>query len=109
MPKRDSAVPVWERMTKNARMGSDRKRRLYVAARRLVAPTRAAVRSVEARESGGGSLAVPQSEGYALFGSGTFAESGEIVELATRRLSEVDPETIRERGKPFMAPILDSA
>jgi len=43
MTKTDRAAPVWERVSKNARMGSDRKRGLYVAARRLAAPGRAAV------------------------------------------------------------------
>jgi hypothetical protein len=109
MTKTDRAAPVWERVSKNARMGSDRKRGLYVAARRLAAPGRAAVRTVAARRIAEAGLAIPADAGYAVVGPDRFPESREIVEVATRRLAEVDPETIRERGKPFMVPILEQA
>ena len=46
MTKTKTDLPVWDRLSKNARMGSDRKRGLYVAARRLAAPARATVRSI---------------------------------------------------------------
>ena len=102
------AVPLWERVSKNARMGSDRKRGLYVAARRLAAPRRAAVRTVAARRGGGrAGFTIPTARGFVVHPPDHFPESREIVEVARQRFAEVDADTIRERGKPFMVPILD--
>lgn len=103
------APPVWDRVSKNARMGSDRTRGLYVAGRRLVTPAQAVLRAVEARRAAGGRLAIPSETGFAIFGPDTFPEATEVVELARRRHAEVDPDTIREKGKQFMIPILDQA
>src|SRR3954451_13832028 len=103
------APPVWDRVSKNARMGSDRRRGLYVAARRLATPSQAALRSVEARRTAAGRLPIPQEKGFALFGPDTLTETPEIVELALRRHAEVAPDTIRKKGKQFMIPILEQA
>jgi hypothetical protein len=101
---------VWERVSKNARMGSDRKRGLYVAARRVMAPSQAAVRVFAARRSRDGTgLAIPAPRGFAVFGPARFAEAREIVEVAEQRLAEIGGDAIRERGKPFMIPVLDEA
>jgi hypothetical protein len=103
-----SAVPVWDRVSKSARMGSDRKRGLYTAARRVIAPGRTAVRMAAARRGAGDSaLSIPPDRGFAVFGPDRFPEAREIVEVAGQRLAQVDPDRIRERGKPFMIPILD--
>jgi hypothetical protein len=102
------AIPVWDRVSKNARMGSDGKRSLYVAARRLVAPGRAAIRSVAARRgSRGAGLAISSERGFVVYGPDHFSESRESVEVARQRFAEVDADGTRERGKPFMVPILD--
>ena len=93
MTKRDSTAPVWERVSKNARMGSDRKRGLYVAARRLAAPRRAAVRTVAARRGGGGAgFTIPTARGFVVHPPDHFPESREIVEVARQRFAEVDAD-----------------
>ena len=109
MTKSDSSsASAWDRVSKNARMGSDRKRGLYVAARRLVAPGRATVRTVTARRSAGeADFAIPPGRGFSVHAPDRFPESLEIVEVARQRLAEVGADTIRERGKPFMIPMLD--
>ena len=109
MTKTKTDLPVWDRLSKNARMGSDRKRGLYVAARRLAAPARATVRTVEAHRASPDGFAIPSDRGFAVFGPDRFPESREIVEAATRRFGGIDPDAMREKGKPFMVPILDQA
>jgi hypothetical protein len=110
MTRSEGFAPVWERVSKNARMGTDRKRSLYVAARRLVAPGRATVRTVAARlSSDAAGFTIPAARGFAGFGHGHFPESREIVEVARQRFAEIGADAIRERGKPFMIPILDQA
>lgn len=104
------SAPLWERVSRNARRGSDRRRGLYVAARRLVAPRRATVRTVAAwRSAAGAGFAIPADCGFVVYGPEHFQETREIVEVARRRFAEVDADTIRERGKQFMVPILDQA
>jgi hypothetical protein len=109
MTKIDPSAPVWERLTTKARMGSARKRGLYVATRRLMAPAQSATRMLAARSARGSSLAIPSARGFVVYGPDHFPEAREIVEAARRRLSEVDADQIRERGKPFMVPIVDQA
>jgi hypothetical protein len=103
-------TPVWERLSKNARMGSDRKRGLYVAARRLAAPVRSTKRTLAARRGSDGSgLTIPSDRGFLVYGPDDISEAREIVEVAQRRLEKTDPGEIRKRGKSFMVPILDQA
>jgi hypothetical protein len=109
MTKTKTDLPVWDRLSKNARMGSDRKRGLYVAARRLAAPARATVRTVEAHRTSPDGFAIPSDLGFAVFGPDRFPELREIVDAATRRFAEIDPDAMREKGKPFMVPIVDQA
>lgn len=103
------APPLWERVSKSARMGSDRKRGLYVAARRVVAPARATVRTLAARTAGEAGFAIPPERGFAVYGPDRFAEAGQIVETARQQLARLGADPTRERGKPFMMPILDQA
>ena len=110
MTKIDPRAPAWERVTTRARMGSDRKRRLYVAARRLVAPVRSTRRTLAARRNAQGSgFTIPPDRGFLVFGPDGFPEAREVVQAAQRRLGEVDPDEIRKRGKSFMVPILEQA
>ena len=109
MTKTDRSAPLWERVSKKARIGTDRKRRLYVAARRLVAPARATVRTVAARTAGDGGFAIPAERGFVVHGPDRFPEAREIVEAAQQQLGRLGADATRERGKPFMMPILDQA
>jgi hypothetical protein len=102
------AVPVWERVSKSARIGSDRKRGLYVAARRVLIPARSTARTLAARSGNPPlDLRIDPRGGFLVLDSQRFPESAEIVALARAKLGEVDPDEIRKRGKPFMTPILD--
>jgi hypothetical protein len=109
MTKTDgAAAPLWDRVTKSARMGSDRRRGLYVAARRVIAPAQSTSRTLAARAGARGSqLRIEPERGFAVFGGERFPETADIVAAARARLDEVDPDEIRKRGKPFMTPILD--
>ena len=100
-------VPVWERVTKSARTGSDRKRGVYVAARRVLAPGRSTARMLAARLGRPpADLRIAPRRGFLVLDRQRFPETAEIVELAGARLGDVDPDEIRKRGKPFMTPIL---
>jgi hypothetical protein len=107
MTKIDRPVPLWERVSKSARMSSDRKRGLYVAARRMLAPGQATTRSLAARTAARTELELESGRGFAVFDSHRFPETALIVELARTRFAQVDPDEIRTRGKPFMTPILN--
>jgi hypothetical protein len=100
-------IPVWDRVSKNARMGNDRKRGLYVAARRVIAPGRSTARTLAARVARGSDFGIDPRRGFVVFDHDRFPETPEIVSLARGRLDGVDPDEIRKRGKPFMTPILN--
>jgi hypothetical protein len=101
--------PVWSRVARAARIRSARERGLYVAARRLLAPRRAIVRTLTARRAGAGaSFEIPRDRGFALFPPAQFAEAREVADAASEQLRSIDPSSMEREGKkPFMLPILD--
>lgn len=96
-----------ERVAFNARVGGDRRRSLYVAARKLAAPKTTARRTRVAREVKS-DLVIPEQSGFLLVERGRFAEADELVTAGLARLAEVgDPSAGRDPNKRFLVPILE--
>jgi len=98
-----------ERVAFYARVGGDRRRSLYVAARKLAAPRTAVSRARTARAISA-ELEVPDGDGYLLVGNGRFPEAADLASAANARLESIgDPAAGRDANKRFLIPILDRA
>lgn len=94
------------RLSKAARVRTDRERALYVRMRRLTSPVTTLTRTRAAKASATrASFAIPEDLGYALFPKGQFPETTEVVEQARAALAASDGT--EKANKDFMAPLLD--
>lgn len=98
-----------ERVARYARVGGDRRRSLYVAARKLAQPRTTFSRTHAARTINAG-IEIPDRAGRLLVERSRFPEAVDLAAAANARLAGIgDPAAGRDANKRFLIPILDRA
>jgi hypothetical protein len=100
---------LMERVSREARVRSDRERTLYVTTRKALNPHATVTRRRAARRVSAPPFEIPRDTGYSLFPAGRFPEAAEVAAAARELATHTTPERFEKANKEFMIPLLTGA